>query len=126
MNQHLKYIKVGKIGGFHYSPAVVAGSLCFCAGHLGTMDDGSLAESIEEQTRQMLYNLERTLNSAGFAAYDVVKTSLWLRDTAELPKVDAIYRDFFLDVAPARTALQVSKLPLDAAVEIDAIAYRSR
>ena len=61
MNTKLKHIRSGKVGHFHYSPAVIAGNLCFCAGHLGIMDDGSLAGSLEEQTRQMLRNLARTL-----------------------------------------------------------------
>lgn len=125
MNTKLKHIRSGKVGHFHYSPAVIAGNLCFCAGHLGIMDDGSLAGSLEEQTRQMLRNLVRTLQAADFSTEDVVKISLWLRDSEDLAVVDAIYREFFPDAPPVRTALQVGPLPLNAAVEIDAIACRS-
>lgn len=89
------------------------------------MDDGSLAGSLEEQTRQMLRNLVRTLQAADFSTEDVVKISLWLRDSEDLAVVDAIYREFFPDAPPVRTALQVGPLPLNAAVEIDAIACRS-
>jgi Putative translation initiation inhibitor, yjgF family len=121
----MKHISVGKVGTFHYSPAVVVGDLCFCAGHLGIRDDGSLAEGLEGQTRQMLQNLLRTLGLAGFEPAQVVKTSLWLRDASDLAIVDRIYREFFSSAPPARTALQIGSLPLDAVVEIDAIACRA-
>lgn len=121
----MKHIGAGKVGSYHYSPAVVSDNLCFCAGHLGIQDNGSLADGLEGQTRQMLRNLMRTLELAGFTRNDVMKTSLWLRDSADLPVIDRIYKEFFPDAYPARTALQTGPLPLNAAVEIDAVAYRS-
>ena len=117
-----RVISEGALAGSPYSPAVIAGGFCFLAGHLGTDANQQLPDGIEAQTRQALDNLSATLAAAGLDRTHVVRTSIWVRDYADMPTVNKIYADYFPDQYPARTAFQTPVLPLDALFEIDAIA----
>ena len=75
-----------------------------------------------KQAGQALRNLESVVREAGGALSDIVKTTIFLADMAEFAKVNRVYADFLGELRPARSTVEVSTLPLDADVEIEAIA----
>jgi 2-iminobutanoate/2-iminopropanoate deaminase len=108
-----------------YSQAIVAGGFVFASGQI-PLDpaSGKLVEGdIEAQTARVLDNLSKVLEAAGSSLDHVVRTSVYLADLADFPRVNAVYARYFTaDPKPARTTVQVAALPLGAQVEIDAIA----
>jgi 2-iminobutanoate/2-iminopropanoate deaminase len=109
-----------------YSQAIVAGEWVFTAGQIGLTSDGTLRETIEAQTLQALQNLAAVLAAAGGAWRDVVKTTVYLTDLADFEAFNAVYAEVVAEPLPARSTVQVSRLPKDALVEIDVIARLSR
>ncbi len=107
-----------------YSQAVRSGQLLFCAGMLPLVPASMKieAEEIEGQTRQVLANLAALLESAGLSLASVVKSTVFLKDLADFAKMNALYAAAFGDHKPARSTVQVAKLPLDALVEIEVVA----
>ena len=87
-------------------------------------ESGALVEGdVEVQTRQVLSNLRAVLEAAGSGLDRVVRTTVYLTDLGDFPRVNAIYAEFFVgDPTPARVTIGVAALPLGAEVEIDAIA----
>lgn len=83
---------------------------------------GSIPEGIDAQTRRVLKNLEAVLKAGGADFGTVVKTTVFLKDMNDFPAMNAIYSEAFTDACPARSTVQVSRLPKDALVEIEAIA----
>ena len=83
-----------------------------------------VAPGVEAQTRQVLTNLKNVLESAGTSLEKVVKTTVFLRDMADFPKMNAIYAEFFTENPPARSTIAVAGLPKSGMVEIEAIALR--
>jgi 2-iminobutanoate/2-iminopropanoate deaminase len=107
-----------------YSPAIRAGGFVFVSG-LGPIDPGTGAVSqagFEDQVGLVMENLARVLKAAGSSLEQVVKTTVYLRDMNDFPRLNAVYAAYFPKDPPARTTIQAGKLPLDMAVEIDAIA----
>lgn len=107
-----------------YSQAVVANGLVFTAGQLalipGTKD---MAEGgIQAQTEQALKNLKAVLEAAGTSLAQVVKVTVFLQDMDDFAAMNEVYARFFDEKPPARSAVQVARLPLDALVEIEAVA----
>ena len=106
-----------------YSQAVKAEGFVFASGQLGIdPDTGKLADGVEAQTRQALLNLSAVFEAAGTNLDNVVKTTIFLADIADFPKVNAVYGEFFGSSLPARATVQAAALPLGALVEIEAIA----
>ena len=108
-----------------YQQAVCTGHLVFTAGQIPIdPKTGALVTgSIEEQTRQVIENLKAILEEAGTTLDQVVKTTVFLKDMNDFPKMNAVYAEFFrAEIAPARSTVQVARLPKDVAVEIEAIA----
>jgi 2-iminobutanoate/2-iminopropanoate deaminase len=106
-----------------YSQAVKTGNLLFCSGQI-PLDpaSGSIPEGIEAQTRQVLNNLKAVLQSGGADLGTVVKTTVFLKDMNDFPAMNAVYAQAFRDAPPARSTVQVSRLPKDVLVEIEAVA----
>ena len=107
-----------------YSQAVCSGSFLFLSGQIG-LDPGSGAlvkGGVEAQVRQALQNLEFVIREAGGTIGDIVKTTIFVVDMGDFAKVNQIYADFFGELRPARSNVEVSRLPLDAEMEIEAIA----
>jgi len=107
-----------------YSPAVAAGGVLYCSGQL-PLDPttGKIVEGdIEAQARQALTNLANLLRDCGSGTGSVVKTTVFLRDMGDFARVNAVYAEFFPTDPPARSCVQVARLPLDARVEVEAIA----
>ena len=106
-----------------YSQAIRAGTLLFTAGQIPLRPDGSRVEGdVEAQARQVLANLRAVLEAGGSDPSRVVKCTVFLRDMDDFARVNAVYGEVFDDAPPARSAVQVAKLPLGVAVEIEAIA----
>ena len=107
-----------------YAQAVAAGGLVFLSGQIaldperGRLVDGS----IEDETRQVLTNLRSVLAADGLTLDAIVRTTVYLTDLADFPRVNQVYAEFFTEPFPARATVQVSGLPRGARVEIDAIA----
>lgn len=107
-----------------YSQAVRSGSFLFLSGQIGLdPETGKLIKGgVEVQSLQALQNLESVIREAGGTIDDIVKTTIFLVDLGEFSKVNQVYADFFGKLRPARSTVEVSKLPLDAEMEIEAIA----
>jgi 2-iminobutanoate/2-iminopropanoate deaminase len=102
-----------------YSQAIDTGDLVFCSGQIGTdPKTGELVEGIENQTKQVMENLKSVLAAANLDFSAVVKTDIFLSDLANYAKVNEIYGSFLKEPYPARTTVEVSKLPREALVEI--------
>ncbi len=107
-----------------YSVAIRSGNFVFASGQLG-LDPASgnlVPGEIEAETRQALTNLSHVLEEAGSGLDAAVKTTVFLRDMADFPKMNAVYAEFFPEKAPARSTVQVAALPKNGAVEIEVIA----
>lgn len=107
-----------------YSHAIVANGFIFTAGQVGTdPKTGTLVEGgIEAQTEQVLKNIETVLKAAGSSLDDVVKTTVFLADLNDFAKMNEIYAKRFKAPFPARSTVQVARLPRDAKIEIEVIA----
>ena len=107
-----------------YSQAVQVGNFLFLSGQV-PIDPatGSVVEGgIQEQARQSLTNLKAILNEAGTNMGAVVKTTVFLKSMDDFAAMNEVYAQFFQQPYPARSAVQVAKLPKDVLVEIEAIA----
>ena len=107
-----------------YSQAVRIGSLLFLSGQVGLdPESGALVEGgVEAQVRKALQNLEHVVREAGGSIGDIVKTTVFVVDLGDFAKVNQVYADFFGEFRPARSTIEISRLPLGAAVEIEAVA----
>ena len=106
-----------------YSQAIFAqGKFFFISGQIGMKADGTMAEGIDAQTRQVIMNLRAILFAGGLDPGDLVKTTIYLMDMNDFGTVNDIYSEMVGSEPPARTTVQVSGLPKGALVEIEAIA----
>jgi 2-iminobutanoate/2-iminopropanoate deaminase len=108
-----------------YSQAIKAGNLIFVSGQIplepGT---GKLIEdkSIAAQTRRALQNMQGILSAAGASLHHVVRTTVFMKDMNNFAEMNSVYAEFFHTCPPARSTVEVSRLPKDVDVEIDCIA----
>nr|WP_296771577.1 RidA family protein [Rhodococcus sp. (in: high G+C Gram-positive bacteria)] len=110
-----------------YSQATTVGGLVFVSGQLPIdVATGQFpSDDIADQTEQAITNIAAVLTAVDLSLHDVVKTTVLLADLADFERVNAVYsRHFDGPVLPARAAYQVSRLPKDARIEIEAIAVR--
>ena len=107
-----------------YCTATVSGSVAFLSGMLGIDPaTGKLVEDgVEAQARQSMQNICTVLEELGLSAKSVLKTTVFLSDLNDFGRVNAIYGDFFGPDYPSRSCVEVARLPMDALVEIEAIA----
>jgi 2-iminobutanoate/2-iminopropanoate deaminase len=106
-----------------YSQAIRAGNMIFTAGQVALTEDGTLVDGgAAEQTHKVIANLQAVLQAAGATLGDVVKTTIFLKSMDHFAAVNQVYGEYFGDRAPARSTVEVARLPKDALVEIEAIA----
>jgi 2-iminobutanoate/2-iminopropanoate deaminase len=107
-----------------YSQSIRTGNLLFCAGQIPLVPTSMKIEAteIEGQTQQVLANVQAVLGAAGLTLASVVKSTVFLKDLGDFAKMNALYDAAFAGHKPARSTVQVAKLPLDALVEIEVIA----
>jgi len=106
-----------------YSQGIRAGGLVITSGQL-PIDPatGSFPEGIEAQTRQSLLNCQAVLKAGGAELENVIKTTVFLSDMNNFAAMNSVYASFFTGECPARSAVEVARLPKDALVEIECIA----
>lgn len=109
-----------------YSLGVRFDRLVFTSGQVGIDPaTGELAEGgVEAETRQALNNLKDVLEAGGSSLAQVLKTTVFMADMAEFPRMNAVYGEFFPAEPPARSTVEVAALPKGAKVEIEAVAVR--
>ncbi len=108
-----------------YSQAIQTEDMLFTSGQLGLdPQTGSLPEGIQAQTSQALANVNAILKEAGFTKENVIKTTVFLKDMTDFGAVNEIYADFFGDHKPARSCVEVARLPKNGLVEIEVVAAR--
>ena len=107
-----------------YSQAIIAGNLVFCSGQV-PLDPASgqlVSGTIEEETQRVMENIKAVLAAAGTSLARIVKTTIFLSDMNDFAAVNAAYGAYFPQNPPARSTVQVARLPRDVRVEIEAIA----
>ncbi|ADN37526.1 endoribonuclease L-PSP [Methanolacinia petrolearia DSM 11571] len=109
-----------------YSQATGAGSLVFTSGQIGIDPaTGDLVTGIENQTMQVMENLNAVLSSANLAFSDVVSTHIYVADLGYWDAINSIYGSYFGENPPARCVIEAGKLPRGALIEIEMIAVRT-
>ena len=105
-----------------YSQGIRSGDLLFTSGQLPAEDGKLIVDDIERATRCALANVEAILNAGGAALADVVKVTVYLSDMNDFAGMNAVYAETFGEPFPARSCVEVSRLPLDAPIVIEAVA----
>lgn len=108
-----------------YSQAIRAGNLLFISGQVPIdPSTGKVIEdkSIRAQTRRALLNLQGILSAAGGSTENIVRTTVFLKDMNDFAEMNSVYAEFFRSAPPARSTVEVSRLPRDVSIEIDCIA----
>ena len=110
--------------GAPYSQAIRANGLVFVSGQLSLRPDHSeiVGDTISEQTEQVLTNLRAILEASGSGLDRIVKTTVFLQNLDDFPAMNEVYKQHVGDQPPARSTVEVAKLPSGALVEIEAIA----
>ena len=110
-----------------YSQGIEANGFFFFAGQIALTIEGKFLdeEDVQTQAKQVLQNIEALLTSQGLTKKNVVKTTMFLDDMNDFAEVNKIYADYFGDHKPARSTIEVAKLPLNAKVEIEVVAVQS-
>ncbi len=107
-----------------YSQAVIANGVAYLSGQIA-LDPATnqlVDGDITVQTDRVIQNLKAVLEASGASLESVVKTTVFLKDMSDFPKMNEVYGRYFAANAPARSTVQAAKLPRDVSVEIDAIA----
>jgi 2-iminobutanoate/2-iminopropanoate deaminase len=107
-----------------YSQAVQFGNMIITSGQLGMNAAGEFPDSVSEQAKQSLTNVKAILEAADYAMEHVVKTTVFLKDMGDFQTVNEVYATFFAEPYPARSAVEVAKLPKGGLVEIEVIALK--
>lgn len=110
-----------------YSQGITANGLVFVSGQLGAdpTAGGAVPDGVEAQARRALQNVAAVLEAAGSSMAQVVKTTVFLKDMDQFAAMNAVYATFFPDPPPARSTIEVARLPRDVLVEVEAIALAS-
>ena len=109
--------------GAYVQGLIAQGPFLYCSGQIALNVQGELVGTdIESQTRQVFTNISHVLSAAGATLDDVVKTTVFLQDMNDFTAMNAVYGSSFVNAKPARSTVQVARLPKDALVEIEVIA----
>ncbi len=109
-----------------YSQAIQSGNMLFVSGQIAIQKSSGkfIIGSIEEETIQVMTNIRDILASAGMDFTNVVKSSIFMKDMNNFPKINEVYGRYFNENPPARESIEVSRLPKDVNVEISCIAVK--
>ena len=125
MNKEIISTKKAPSANGPYSQGMIVGDLVFTSGQIPlNPENGELVTEISKATVQVMANLSAVLEAAGSSLEKVIKTTIFLQDLNDFEKVNEIYGDYFKDNLPARSCVQVAKLPKGAIIEIEAIAIK--
>ncbi len=107
-----------------YSQAVRYDNMVYTSGQIPFTKDGNLiSDDVQQQTRQCLENLKSILEEAGSSLKKVIKCTIFIKDMNDFSKINEIYAEFLEGTFPARSCVEVARLPKDVLIEIEAIAY---
>lgn len=106
-----------------YSQAIVTNNMVFTSGQIPVNPvDGTIPDGIEAQANQVFTNLKNLLEASGTGIDKVVKTTVFIQNMGDFPTVNAIYGTYFKEPYPARSCVEVSRLPKGVLIEVEAIA----
>ncbi|WP_377887152.1 RidA family protein [Alkalihalobacillus sp. R86527] len=106
-----------------YSQGIIVNNLFYSSGQIPLTPEGTMiGEGIEEQTHQVFANVKAVLDEAGSSLEDVVKTTVYIKDMDQFSAINDIYGEYFSEHQPARSCVEVARLPKDALVEMEVIA----
>lgn len=105
-----------------YSQAIVTGGMLFCSGQI-PIDPatGNIPEGVEAQAEQALTNVKNLIEAAGSSIDNVVKTTVFIKNMDDFGKINEIYAKYFTEPFPARSCVEVARLPKDVLLEVEAI-----
>lgn len=109
-----------------YSQAVVVGNTIYASGQI-PIDPKTgeiVAGNVEEQAKQVLENVKSVLEAAEFSLENVVKTTVFIKDMNQFAQINAIYATYFKEPFPARSTVEIARLPKDVLLEIEVIAVK--
>ncbi|MBU9674696.1 RidA family protein [Planococcus sp. CP5-4] len=121
----MKYVATEKAAAAigPYSQGVISGDMFYSSGQIPLKADGELVQGgIAEQTYQVFANLQAVLEEAGSSLQHVIKTTVFIKDMNDFAELNAVYASYFGDHKPARSTVEVARLPKDVKVEIEVIA----
>ena len=108
-----------------YSQAILSGDTLYVSGNIPVNpSDGGIPDGIEAQTKQVFENMKAVLKEAGMDFSDAVKTTAFLTDLDNFAAFNALYSDYFIAPYPARSCMEVSKLPKGGLVEVECVAKK--
>ncbi|MBQ8666274.1 MAG: RidA family protein [Lachnospiraceae bacterium] len=108
-----------------YSQAIEAGGFIFASGQIPVDPaTGNIPDGIEAQAKQALTNVKNLMEASGLSMDNIVKTSVFIKDMNDFAKVNEVYATFFESDFPARSCVEVARLPKDVLIEVEVIAAR--
>ena len=120
---HTDNSEIARIGP--YSQAIEAGDMIFTSGVIPVNPQtGEIPQGVEAQADQAIRNLSNLLEEAGSSTEKVIKTTVFIKDMNDFGKINEIYAKYFTGVYPARSCVEVARLPKDVLIEIEAIAQK--
>jgi 2-iminobutanoate/2-iminopropanoate deaminase len=106
-----------------YSQGIIVNNMFYSSGQIPLKPNGELLQgNVQEQTEQVLKNIEAVLKEAGASLETVVKTTVFIKDMNDFPLINDVYEKYFSSHKPARSCVEVARLPKDVLVEIEVIA----
>ncbi|GIN09880.1 2-iminobutanoate/2-iminopropanoate deaminase [Shouchella clausii] len=106
-----------------YSQGMIVGNLFFSSGQIPLTPDGELVTGgVEEQTHQVFANVKAVLEEAGSSLEKVVKATVFIKDMNDFPRINEVYGSYFREHKPARSCVEVARLPKDVLIEVEVIA----
>lgn len=109
-----------------YSQGIIVNNMFYSSGQIPLRPDGTMEEGgIEQQTHQVFTNLKAVLEAAGASLETVVKATVFIKNMDEFSKVNEVYGHYFSIHKPARSCVEVARLPKDALIEIEVVALVS-
>lgn len=109
-----------------YSQAIEVNGMIYTSGQIPVNPaDGTIPEGIEAQAKQVMENVKKLLESAGTRMGNVVKTTVFIKDMNDFTKINEIYAQYFEEACPARSCVEVARLPKDVLMEMEAVAVKA-
>jgi 2-iminobutanoate/2-iminopropanoate deaminase len=106
-----------------YSQGIIVNNVFYSSGQIPLTPDGTLITGeIEEQTHQVFSNLKAVLKEAGSSLESVVKATVFIKNMDDFPRINEVYGQYFVEHKPARSCVEVARLPKDSQIEIEVIA----
>ena len=106
-----------------YSQAIISGNTVYCSGQIPiNPETGNIPDTVSEQAHQIFKNITNLLESAGTSIDNVIKTSIFIKDMDDFATINEIYAEYFTQPYPARSCVEVARLPKDVFLEAEVIA----